>query len=107
MSAVRAIHGPVKIVPSESQVLPETRLVEGRPTLHEITSGIAHPLESRPGKAWWICLALAVAALLNLGGMVAYRWARALEYGDSTTASAGLLTSRILYSGSVLDTLAL
>src|SRR5438093_506554 len=72
MSAVRAIHGPVKIVPSESQVLPETRLVEGRPTLHEITSGIAHPLESRPGKAWWICLALAVAALLNLGGMVAY-----------------------------------
>ena len=34
-------------------------------------------------------------------------WARALEYGDSTTASAGLLTSRILYSGSVLDTLAL
>ena len=54
------------------QVLPRPRWVEGSPSLHQITEDVARPLEGRPGRAWWICFGVAFAALLNLGGMVAY-----------------------------------
>ena len=64
----------VKAVPA--QVLAPTPLVEGHPTLHQITEDIAHPLEARPGKGWWICFAFAFAALLNLGGMVTWLFAK-------------------------------
>ncbi|HEY6350832.1 MAG TPA: NrfD/PsrC family molybdoenzyme membrane anchor subunit [Candidatus Angelobacter sp.] len=57
-------------------MLAPTPLVEGRPTLHQITEDIAYPLEARPGKGWWICFAIAFAALLNLGGMVTYLFAK-------------------------------
>jgi Ni/Fe-hydrogenase subunit HybB-like protein len=73
-------------VPAEIQVLPPTRLVEGEPTLHQITEDIAHPLESRPGKGWWICFAFAFAALLNLGGMVTYLIAKGIGiWGESNS----------------------
>src|SRR5260370_42664999 len=78
MSTVRAKLDPREIVPIGRQVLPPTPLVQGRPTLQEITNDIAHPLESRPGKGWWICFAFAFAALLNLGGMVTYLVAKGI-----------------------------
>jgi Ni/Fe-hydrogenase subunit HybB-like protein len=52
--------------------LAPTEWVEGNPSLREITDDVARPLEGRPGKAWWICFAVAVAALLDLLGMVAW-----------------------------------
>ncbi len=55
-----------------AQVLPRPRWVEGSPSLHQITDDVARPMEGRPGRAWWICFGIAFAALLNLGGMVAY-----------------------------------
>jgi Ni/Fe-hydrogenase subunit HybB-like protein len=55
---------------SESQVLPPPASVDGTPSLDQITLDIASPLEGRPGRGWWICMGIAVAALLNLGGMV-------------------------------------
>ena len=52
--------------------LPPPRWVDGRPSLRQITDDIARPLEGRPGKAWWICFAIAFAGLLDLVGMVTY-----------------------------------
>ncbi len=34
--------------------------------------------KTRPGKGWWICFAIAFAALLNLGGMVSYLFAKGI-----------------------------
>jgi molybdopterin-containing oxidoreductase family membrane subunit len=52
--------------------LPPTRWIDGNPSLHRITTDIARPMEARPGKGWWICLAVAAAALLNLLGMITW-----------------------------------
>src|SRR5882757_2058277 len=46
--------------------------VDENPSLRDITDDIARPLEARPGKGWWICFGIALAALLNLGGMVTW-----------------------------------
>lgn len=57
---------------TEVQILPAPRWVDGHPTLHEITDDIVYAMEARPGRGWWICLAISLTALLNLGGMVGY-----------------------------------
>jgi molybdopterin-containing oxidoreductase family membrane subunit len=46
--------------------------VDGDPSLNEVTEDVARPLEVRPGRGWWICFSVALAALLNLLGMVTY-----------------------------------
>src|SRR5476649_1437832 len=66
---------PTDAVPggsAEVQILPAPRWVDGHPALHEITSDIVGAMEARPGRGWWICLAISLTALLNLGGMVGY-----------------------------------
>jgi molybdopterin-containing oxidoreductase family membrane subunit len=59
-------------------VLPPPVWVDGNPSLREITDDIAHPLEGRPGKGWWICFGVALAALLNLAGMVTWLIAKGI-----------------------------
>ena len=58
--------------------LPATRWIEGTPSLHRITSDISRPMEAKPGRGWWICFALASAAVLNLLGMVGYLFAKGI-----------------------------
>src|SRR5215475_3246126 len=62
----------------KAKVLPPPRWVEDDVSLGQITDDIAHPLEGRPGKGWWICFILSFAALLNLGGMVTYLVAKGI-----------------------------
>src|SRR5256885_2956252 len=62
----------------EPQALPPPSWVDGNPSLRDITEDIARPLEARPGKGWWICFGIAFAALLNLGGMVSYLFAKGI-----------------------------
>jgi Ni/Fe-hydrogenase subunit HybB-like protein len=62
----------------EPQILPPTRWVDGTPSLHRITTDISRPMEARPGKGWWICFAIAFAAVLNLGGMVTWLFANGI-----------------------------
>jgi molybdopterin-containing oxidoreductase family membrane subunit len=52
--------------------------VDAYPSVRHRTGEIARPLEARPGKGWWICFAIAFAALLNLGGMVSYLFAKGI-----------------------------
>ena len=73
------------------QVLPRPRWVEGSPSLHQITEDVARPLEGRPGRAWWICFGVAFAALLNLGGMVAYTIGSRSKQFDAAESKAALL----------------
>jgi molybdopterin-containing oxidoreductase family membrane subunit len=47
-------------------VLLPPRWVDGSPSLQQITSDIARPMEGRPGKGWWICFAFALLGLLDL-----------------------------------------
>jgi hypothetical protein len=44
------------------ETVPPTRWIEGTPSLHRITTDIARPMEARPGRGWWICFGVAVAA---------------------------------------------
>ena len=60
------------------QILPAPRWVDGHPTLGEITGDVVRAMEARPGKGWWICFAIALAALGNLGVMVAYLFAKGI-----------------------------
>jgi molybdopterin-containing oxidoreductase family membrane subunit len=60
------------------QILPAPRWVDGHPTLHEITGDIVHAMEARPGLGWWICFAISLAALMNLGVMVAFLFAKGI-----------------------------
>jgi Ni/Fe-hydrogenase subunit HybB-like protein len=62
----------------ETPVLPRPVWIDGQPSLHAVTEDIGRPMEGRPGKAWWICFSIALAALLNLGAMVAYLFARGI-----------------------------
>jgi molybdopterin-containing oxidoreductase family membrane subunit len=62
----------------ELGVLPPPEWVDARLTPGEITDDITRPLEGRPGRGWWICFALAFAALVNLGGMVSYLIAKGI-----------------------------
>jgi len=52
--------------------------VDENPPLHQITNDIARPMEAKPGKGWWICFGLAVAALLNLVIAAAYLFANGI-----------------------------
>jgi molybdopterin-containing oxidoreductase family membrane subunit len=61
-----------------ADVVPPTRWIEGTPSLHRITTDIARPLEARPGRGWWICFAIASAAVLNLLGMVTWLFAKGI-----------------------------
>jgi Ni/Fe-hydrogenase subunit HybB-like protein len=55
-----------------SQVLHPPAWVDGNPSLRQITDDIAHPLEARPGKGWWICFGIAFLGLCDLLGMATY-----------------------------------
>ena len=59
-------------------ILPATRWIEGTPSLHRITTDIARPMEAKPGRGWWICFAIASAAVLNLLLMVGYLFAKGI-----------------------------
>ncbi|HWZ42871.1 MAG TPA: NrfD/PsrC family molybdoenzyme membrane anchor subunit [Candidatus Saccharimonadales bacterium] len=72
MSSSTMTAEPLHLEKPELQVLPPPVWVDGGPSLAQITDDIAHPMEARPGKGWWICFGIAFAALLNLGGMVTY-----------------------------------
>ncbi len=61
-----------------AQILPAPRWVDGHPTLHQITDDVVRAMEARPGKGWWICFAISLAALGNLGVMVAYLFAKGI-----------------------------
>ena len=71
-------HAPATARGTEPQVLPPPSWVDDNPSLRDITEDIARPLEARPGKGWWICFGIAFAALLNLGGMVSYLFAKGI-----------------------------
>ena len=60
------------------ETVPPTRWIEGTPSLHRITTDISRPMEARPGRGWWICFAISVAAVLNLLGMVTYLFAKGI-----------------------------
>src|SRR5436305_10321036 len=62
----------------QTPVLAPPVWVDENPSLRDITDDIARPLEARPGKGWWICFSIAFAALLNLGGMVGYLFAKGI-----------------------------
>lgn len=70
-------HVPV-IPPREpsTPVLPPENLIDGNPSLRQVTDDIARPIEWRLGRRWWLCFAIAFAALLNLGGMISYLFAK-------------------------------
>jgi Ni/Fe-hydrogenase subunit HybB-like protein len=58
--------------------LPPTRWIDGDPSLGQITKDVARPMEGRPGRGWWICLAIALGALVNLKVMIAFLFARGI-----------------------------
>lgn len=47
--------------------------VEGITALSQITDEVRRPLESRPGRGWWLCFAATFSALSVGVGMVAYQ----------------------------------
>jgi molybdopterin-containing oxidoreductase family membrane subunit len=59
-------------------VLPPPKWVDGSPSPRRITEEIVGPLEARPGRGWWTCFYLALAALLNLVGMIAWLFAKGI-----------------------------
>jgi len=73
-----AASSPYPAGASRTKVLPPPRWVEDDVSLGQITDDIAHPLEGRPGKGWWICFAFSFAALINLGGMITYLIAKGI-----------------------------
>ncbi|HEX3761871.1 MAG TPA: hypothetical protein VHW23_24395, partial [Kofleriaceae bacterium] len=44
----------------------EPRWTTGSPTLHQITVDIAAPMEGKPGRLWYACLAVSVTLLMVL-----------------------------------------
>src|SRR5437588_12950428 len=71
-TSIITANGKATAAEPSPQVLAPPIWVDGNPTLQQITDDIARPMEARPGKGWWICFAVAFAALLNLGAMVTY-----------------------------------
>jgi Ni/Fe-hydrogenase subunit HybB-like protein len=65
-------------MPQEQHSLPRPAWVAGHPSAGEITADVIAPLERRPGRAWWICMGFALAALANLGVMVAWLFAKGI-----------------------------
>ncbi len=78
MNVVALTPNPKTPVAEEDQILELPKWVDGTPSLARITDDIARPLEARPGKGWWLCFAVALSALLTLGGMVAYLFAEGI-----------------------------
>jgi Ni/Fe-hydrogenase subunit HybB-like protein len=72
------IEPPVAAAAAPADVVPPTQWIEGTPSLHRITTDISRPMEARPGRGWWICFAISVAAVLNLLGMVTYLFAKGI-----------------------------
>jgi len=60
------------------ETLPPTKWIEGSPSLHRITTDISRPMEAKPGRGWYICFGISLAALLNLLGMVTYLFAKGI-----------------------------
>jgi molybdopterin-containing oxidoreductase family membrane subunit len=50
--------------------VPAPRWVDGDRSLRSISDDVISPLEGRPGRGWWLCFALSVAAVLDLAVMV-------------------------------------
>jgi Ni/Fe-hydrogenase subunit HybB-like protein len=65
ISVVRPIDSPARHRPS--------RWFDAEPTLRDITDDVMRPLVTRPGRAWWACLAAAVTVLTTGVAMVAYQ----------------------------------
>src|SRR5260221_6073168 len=72
MSASTMTMDPMKAAKTNEQILEPTHWVDGHPTLGEITDDIAHPMEARPVKLWYVCFAIAVLGLLDLLGMATW-----------------------------------
>ena len=72
------IEPPVAAGAATADVVAPTQWIEGTPSLHRITTDISRPMEARPGRGWWICFAISVAAVLNLLGMVTYLFAKGI-----------------------------
>lgn len=62
----------------QAPILPEPRWVDEAPSLHQVTSDIARPLEAKPGKGWRICFGLALVALLNLAIAATYLFVKGI-----------------------------
>jgi Ni/Fe-hydrogenase subunit HybB-like protein len=78
MSATILETGDIATGFTEAQILPPPKWIEGNPGLRQITDDVVRAMEARPGRGWWICLAVSVAALLNLVGMVGYLFAKGI-----------------------------
>jgi Ni/Fe-hydrogenase subunit HybB-like protein len=63
---------------NQAEVLPQPAWVDGNPSLDQITEDVARLLEGRPGRGWWICFGIAIAAVVNLGAMVTYLIAKGI-----------------------------
>jgi molybdopterin-containing oxidoreductase family membrane subunit len=67
-------------------VLAPERWIDGNPSLRDVTDELLRPLEGRPGKTWWVCLALAGTALLMGLGMIAYLIAKGIGiWGENSS----------------------
>src|SRR5262249_51442003 len=66
------------VVAVEDQVLAPPQWIEGGASLPQVTNDVVSAMEAGPGRGWWVCFGLAVAALLNLGVMVAYLFAKGI-----------------------------
>jgi Ni/Fe-hydrogenase subunit HybB-like protein len=78
MSTATIATNPPAHAAEDQQILLPPKLVDGNPSLHEITDDIARPMEARPGKGWWICFSIALLALLNLLAAVSWLFAKGI-----------------------------
>ena len=69
---------PVSAPPAEAQLLPPPVWIDGEVSAGDVTTDIVSAMEARPGRGWWICFGLSLAALLNLGVMISYLFARGI-----------------------------
>src|SRR5262252_9727448 len=49
--------------------------IVGAPSPRDVGDDVARPLETRPGRGWWICFAFALAGVVLLVAMVGYLFA--------------------------------
>jgi len=61
--------------PSGEPDSPSESWIDGSPSPRDVGDDVARPLETRPGRGWWICLACAVAGVVLLVGMIGYLFA--------------------------------
>src|SRR6185295_7394240 len=70
------MHGPHA---SADRPAPRPRLIEGEPSLREITEDIASSLEGRPTRGWWLLFGATSVALL--AGVIAITYEIATGIG--------------------------